>query len=159
MAFVFEPMDENTARAVLGWRYEPPYDLYNTPLQHIGTGVKVLLDPINAYYKLAGSSGTVVAYCCYGPDGQVPGGDYALDALDTGLGLRPDLTGQGQGGTYVAAVLDFAREQFAPSTFRVTVAEFNKRALRVWQRAGFQRYQAFLREGDDLPFCILTLEQ
>lgn len=159
MAYSFEPMDEHTARIVLGWRYEPPYDLYNTPLQHIDKGVETLLDPLNGYYKLTGSMGDIVAYCCFGPDGQVPGGDYALDALDIGLGLRPDLTGQGLGSTYVAAVLDFAGEYFKPPAFRVTVAAFNKRALKVWQGAGFQVEQTLLRKGDDLPFRVLTLEQ
>jgi ribosomal-protein-alanine N-acetyltransferase len=154
----FEPMDESTARAVLGWRYDPPYDVYNTPSQHIDEGVELLVDPANAYQKLIGAAGDVVAYCCFGPDGQVPGGDYALDAFDIGLGLRPDLTGQGQGSTYVAAVLDFARENFSPPAFRVTVAAFNKRALKVWLGAGFQSVQTFPRQGDRRPFCVLILE-
>jgi len=158
MRFDFQPMDKDAARAVLGWRYEPPYDVYNTLRQHFEKDLELLLDPRHAYHKLTDETGDVVAYCCFGPDGQVPGGDYALDALDIGLGLRPDLTGRGQGSTYVSAVLDFARENFAPPAFRVTIAEFNKRALRVWQNAGFQVLQTFPRQGDGRPFSVLTLE-
>jgi RimJ/RimL family protein N-acetyltransferase len=157
-ALSFEPMDKETARAVLGWRYDPPYDVYNTPPEHIAEGVQLLLNPANAYHKVVGPGDDVVAYCCFGPDGQVPGGDYTLDALDIGLGVRPDLTGKGQGSTYVAAVLSFASEAFGPIAYRVTIAEFNQRARSVWQKVGFRVVQTFLREGDDLPFCVLTLQ-
>ncbi len=29
MDFVFQSMDEVSARMILNWRYEPPYDYYN----------------------------------------------------------------------------------------------------------------------------------
>jgi len=72
--------------------------------------------------------------------------------------MRPDLTGQGRGLTFVSAVLDFARRTFTPTAFRVTVAEFNKRALRVWEKAGFQPGQTFQRSRDDMPFVVLGRE-
>ena len=97
-----------------------------------------------------------MANCCFGPDAQVPGGDYEAAALDIGLGLRPDLTGQGRGLHYASAVCDFARNTLAPAEFRVTVARFNRRARRVWENAGFVRVQTFERQPDGLPFVVLT---
>jgi len=47
-------------------------------------------------------------------DGQVPGGMYDDSALDTGGGLRPDLTSQGKGREAIQTGLDFGRQQFAP---------------------------------------------
>ncbi len=120
---------------------------------------QVFLDPEYAYYALLTAEGELVAYCCFGADAQVPGGDYGADALDIGLGVRPDLTGQGQGSAYVQAVLDFARRAFSLSAFRVTIAEFNGRALRVWEKAGFRRVQRFRREGDDLVFLVLVRDE
>ena len=152
-------MDQASARAVLSWRYEEPYALYNTPPDRMEAGVQALLDPRNAYHAITNGRGDLVGYCCIGPDAQVPGGDYNAEALDVGMGLRPDLTGQGHGPTYVDAVLDFARRTFAPAAFRVTVAEFNARALRVWQEAGFCAVQTFQRELDGRAFVVLVREE
>jgi ribosomal-protein-alanine N-acetyltransferase len=157
--FTFRPMDEASARAVLSWHYDEPYTLYNTPPDQIEAGVKALLDPHNAYYTITDEQGHIVAYCCFGPDAQVTGGDYSANQLDVGLGVRPDLTGQGQGLAYVNAVLDFARLTFAPRAFRVTVAEFNKRALRVWEKAGFRAMQTFQRERDSRAFVVLARKE
>ena len=151
-------MNKANARAILYWRYDPPYDLYNSDPDHAEEDVRVLLDPQYAYHTLTDKRGDLVAYCCFGPDAQVPGVDYGLNALDIGMGVRPDLTGQGHGLKYAQAVLDFGRRTFAPSACRVTVAEFNKRALRVWDKVGFRAVQRFQREGDGRTFVVLMRE-
>jgi ribosomal-protein-alanine N-acetyltransferase len=154
----FCPMDEAQARSILKWQYDPPYDLYDPGAGDVEETVQILLDPQYAYYALLTAEGELVAYCCFGADARVPGGDYGADALDVGLGVRPDLTGQGQGSAYVQAVLALARRTFSPSAFRVTIAEFNARALRVWEKAGFRRVQRFQRGQDGRAFLVLVRE-
>ena len=56
-------------------------------------------------------------HCSFGIDAQVPGGDYSAQALDVGLGLRPDHTGQGLGVTFLGAILAFAQERYSPTNF------------------------------------------
>jgi len=158
MAFTFHPMDEGNARAIINWRYDAPYDFYNLDPDNVKEHVQVFLDLRNAYYAITDKRRDLVAYCCFGPDAWVPGGDYRTNALDVGMGVRPDLTGRGQGLRYVKAVLDFARRTFAPTAFRVTVAEFNKRALRVWEKADFRPVQTFQREQDGRAFMVLMRE-
>lgn len=62
--------------------------------------------------------------------------------IDIGLGLRPDLTGKGLGLAFVEAGLAFARKRFAPRLF---VLSFNKRAIRIYERAGFTRVREFMQ--------------
>jgi ribosomal-protein-alanine N-acetyltransferase len=154
----FAPMDKAAARAIVTWHYEAPYDVYDLGLEDKDQVVNCFVDPANAYYAMFDPEENLVAYCCFGTEGQVPGGDYGDPALDLGLGVRPDLTGKGLGGAFVAAVLRFARHELAPATFRVTVAAFNKRALRVWKKAGFRPVQRFERTYDGMPFVVLTRE-
>ncbi len=151
MSFVFRPLEATDVYVIAGWRYVSPYDIYNLnpPDQ---AGVQLFLD---TYYGLTEEGEELVAFCCFGAEGQVPGGDYSPPALDIGMGVRPDLTGQGQGLVYVRAILDFARQTFQPALFRVTVAEFNQRALRVWEKASFRPGQTFRRDLDGLPFVLL----
>ena len=160
MPLGFYPMDEAAARAIATWRYEAPYDVYNLGLGDADQVVSCFVDPVNAYHAIVDKEDRLVAYCCFGPDAQVPGGDYDNPATDVGLGVHPELVGQGLGGTFVQAVLRFARQELTPSEFRVTVAEFNERALRVWKKARFRPVQRFERAPDGVqdgtPFVILT---
>jgi [ribosomal protein S18]-alanine N-acetyltransferase len=152
MQFHFEPMNALRAEQLTHWHYQPPYDMYNSTSDQ--TLIESFIDPQNAYYSILNNA-EMVAFCCFGKEAQVPGGDYTQDALDIGLGVRPDLTGQGNGQIYIADVLNFARRKFDYLVFRVSVAAFNQRALRVWTKAGFQQIQTFSAQDDGKPFIIL----
>lgn len=158
MPLCFRIMDEAFARLIVGWSYPPPYDFYNVRPEDCGRALGALADPRNAYYAITEPSGDLVAYCCFGADAQVPGGDYSSPALDIGLGLCPDLTGQGRGTGLVNAVLGFARDTFGACRLRVTVAQFNVRAQRVWEKAGFRPVLAFSRQRDATQFVMMLRE-
>ena len=158
LSLFFHPMDEPAVRAIARWRYDPPYDLYSLDGADVQELIQGFLHPEYHYYQIRDEAGELVAYCCFGADARVPGGDYPAGALDVGLGVRPGLTGQGLGIAFVRAVLDFARRTFATPVLRVTLAEFNQRAQRVWQQAGFRPIQTFERAPDGLVFVILVLE-
>jgi [ribosomal protein S18]-alanine N-acetyltransferase len=68
--------------------------------------------------------------------------------LDYGLGLRPDLTGQGLGLEFFRAGLVFARERYQPQRVYLHVAAFNERARRVYERAGFSVVSSHVRTFD-----------
>ena len=151
--FTFHLIDESNAHTILNWRYEPPYDLYNYSKEEANQ--QHILHPQNTFYSIVDENSELVAYCSFGQDGQVTGGDYHDQALDIGMGIRPDLTGRGKGAEYANAVLKFADSLFKPKVFRVTIAAFNKRAIRVWQKLGFEHQQSFERESDGMQFIVL----
>lgn len=150
--FQFRPIDASAAAAIAGWQYPPPYEWYNgnSTLEEVAW----LLDPANSYFAVY-QDDALIAFRCFGRDGQVEGGDYTAAALDIGGGLRPDLTGRGLGATLLEAGLSFGRQLFAPPAFRVTVAAENERALIVCRRAGFEAAQRFRRAGDGREFVVL----
>jgi RimJ/RimL family protein N-acetyltransferase len=154
MIISFSPIDEPAARTIIRWRYEPPYDIYN--LEDSTETIQYALDPQFNFFAMRDEYGELVGFCSFGEDGQVPGGDYSRDALDMGMGIRPDLTGQGKGVDFVLAVLNFARCKFAPRQFRVTIAAFNKRAQRVWKKNGFTPVQTFNHQASEREFIIMT---
>jgi RimJ/RimL family protein N-acetyltransferase len=156
MNLKFHPMDEASARKRLNWRYEPPYNFYNPRTDATEYLMQDLLDPHKAYYAITDEQGVLVGYCCFGINARVPGGDYNKMALDVGLGMRPDLTGQGRGHGFFTAIVDFAWRELKPQALRVTVAAFNRRAMRVYEKAGFERVQEFQRSGDGAEFVILV---
>jgi len=147
-------MTPEYAADLVTWRYPAPYDCYDV------TGVEpaYFLDPVNGFFALV--SGTeLLGFRSFGPDGQVPGGAYDDSALDTGGGLRPSLTGQGLGRLAIATGLEFGRRRYAPGAFRVTVASFNTRALRVVTSLGFRPVSSFAAAADGRHFEILVRQE
>ena len=157
-ALTFYKMDEARACEIVGWQYDPPYDLYNCAPDAVEETVQGLLNPRHHYYSVWDMEGQLVGYLGFGEDGRVPGGDYTADALDVGGGLRPDRTGQGLGAGFWKAGFEFARRHFAPVAFRATVAAFNKRALRVWEQLGYHPVQTFESTQSGDPFVILMVD-
>jgi RimJ/RimL family protein N-acetyltransferase len=139
------------AEDIVAWRYDAPYALYDL----VGTEPSDLLDPAVGMWAVLAAD-QLIGFRSYGPDGQVPGWDYDDSALDTGGGLRPDLTGQGLGGAAIAAGLAFGRARFAPAAFRVTVASFNQRALRTVRSLGFEQIGTFDATRDGRSFGVLV---
>lgn len=144
------------AERISRWRYPEPYATYDGD----PASVAGLLEPRYDYHAVTGPDGVLVGYFCFGVDATVPTGRrlglYTEDALDIGLGMRPDLTGQGRGFDFVRAGLSFARGAYAPPAFRLTVAAFNRRAIRVYERAGFEPVHRF---GDQSAEWLLMRRQ
>jgi [ribosomal protein S18]-alanine N-acetyltransferase len=140
-------MTEGDARTIQTWRYEGEYATYN--VADTAEGLAELLDTRSPYFTVRDERGELVGFFVYGTAGEVGGemGEtepalYANPAdrtLSVGLGLRPDLTGKGLGLAFVEVALAFARERFAPRGFRLFVLDWNMRAIRVYERAGFAR--------------------
>ena len=63
--------------------------------------------------------------------------DWQGNVVDVGIGLRPELTGHGLGESFLRAQLDYATSQWSPATFRLFVAAWNGRAIRLYERLGF----------------------
>ena len=151
----FVPIERKYAEELLRWQYEPPYDFYNIRPDQFERGVELLSEPDFNYYAVLDEQDKLVAYCGFGPDAQVAGGFYDPVGLDIGLGVRPDLTGQGKGHVFTTAVTEFALRTFQPVYCRVTIAAFNIRAQRAWERAGYSRTREFRRKRDGESFVML----
>lgn len=138
------PITESDARAIVGWRYDGPHAAYNCPPDAAEETVRLMLDPANAYHAARDEQGELVGYCCFGVDARVPGGDYSDDTvLDAGLGLRPDLTGCGLGHAFVDAIAAFARTQLGHRHLQLTVAAWNRRAIRTFEKTRFRTTHSF----------------
>jgi ribosomal-protein-alanine N-acetyltransferase len=150
--YLFRPMSEEHAREIAAWHYGAPYDFYDTV--NDPDDLAELLDPQqreDAYFSAFDERGALVGFFQFEKKGQ---------SVDVGLGLRPDLTSKGLGLEFLLAGLEFARRRFSPASFRLSVATFNERAIRVYERAGFRRVEIFTHStnGGDHPFLLMTRE-
>jgi GNAT superfamily N-acetyltransferase len=135
------PVTAADVAAFAGWRYEPPFDVYDLT-EPVAELTGYFLSPEVGCHAIETAKG-LAGYCTFGEDARVPGGDYSAPALDIGGALMPSLTGLGHGRGFVTAILEFAAAAFEPQTVRVSIAAANTPALRVWTANGLTETQRF----------------
>jgi [ribosomal protein S18]-alanine N-acetyltransferase len=148
-AYRFRKMRDEEATRISGWHYEPPYDFYDATSDP--DDLRELLDPKrrkDAYFSVFDEEGVLVGFFQF---------ERAGNTVDVGLGMRPDLTGQGLGIEYLLAGLKFARERFSPERFTLYVATFNERAILVYERAGFRRGDEYMHNTNGGEYLFLSM--
>jgi len=146
----FRTMTEDDAAAISAWRYPPPYDFYDPGADE--DDLNELLDPVRReaeYSTAVDAAGDIIGFAQLTRDG---------DSVEIGLGLRPDLTGRGLGGDFVEAVVRLARERHAPRLITLAVAEFNRRAITVYERAGFVAVRRYRHHTNGRDWDFLAME-
>jgi len=144
-------MSQEEAEVVASWHYEPPYDFYDVDADH--RDLAELVDPDrrgDRYFSARNAAGELVGYFGFG---------YRDGVAGIGVGLRPDLTGRGLGSAFLEQGLAFATERYSPERFRLSVAEFNKRAIMVYERAGFVRTRSYDHETNGGVFRFVEMER
>jgi [ribosomal protein S18]-alanine N-acetyltransferase len=136
------PASADALELMTAWRYPTPYDFYDGDADPV-------LNP-ERFYEARDDAGELVGFYYFEPN---------PPDLDYGLGLRPDLTGQGLGLEFFRAGLAFARERYQPQRVYLHVAAFNERARRVYERAGFSVVSSHVRTFDrfgEVPFVTMV---
>lgn len=157
MGLRFETMTVEAAHEMITWRYEGDYSLYNIDAEDIEAELVYMCDPANHYYAIYEAE-SLIGHVSFYADARVKGGDYSADALDIGIGMRPDTTGKGNGSAIIAEILKFAREQYQPKAFRATIIAWNKRSQKATTNNGFEEVSRFRSDAHDTDFIIFMRE-
>jgi ribosomal-protein-alanine N-acetyltransferase len=143
-------MNDHDARIIAKWEYEAPYDFYN--MENDLEDLEELLDSEarkDAYYSAFDEQNRLSGFFCF---------EEQVETVEIGLGMRPDLTGKGAGEAFLKAGLSFANEKFKDPHFSLAVATFNKRALKVYERVGFEIEETMMvkTNGGVYPFYSMV---
>ena len=152
MGYQFVPLRWRDVMAVARWRYPGAYAFYNGKLREMLlirlAQVGLHLFGRTIYYSVLDSHGELAGIFSFVSRGST---------VEIGLGMRPDLTGHGAGLEFLEAGLAFARQHLAPSSFRLDVARFNQRAIRVYERGGFIATRTFERRVGGNPYEFIEM--
>lgn len=160
MPLIFRQPSLADARAIAAWAYPAPYDFYNWDPADEPELLTMPAAGCSAVHDLVKG---LIGFACFGIQGQVPGGAraglYDAPGIDIGLGLRPDLTGLGLGLGFLEAIVVEACQRYDPPALRLTVAAFNLRARRVYERFGFRPAGSCVSpvRGAEVPFLVMVL--
>jgi ribosomal-protein-alanine N-acetyltransferase len=148
--FRFRPLTQADAESIAGWHYAEPYSFYDWAADL--DDLAELLDPTmrgDAYSAVEDSGGELVGYFSFKR--------IEPNTIVIGLGLRPDHTGCGLGLAFVEAGLDHARSQFDPREFSLAVAAFNRRAITVYERAGFSEVRRYMHHTNNADWEFVEM--
>lgn len=149
--FQIKPMDQQEAEEYLRWSYAEPYDFYNTPVASFSECLTAILDPTSgedlyAVYR----EGRYFGIFSYKINGQ---------SLELGLGMRPEECGKHQGVLFTALGVAFARSQLRHrGKIWLRVADFNQRAIRTYETAGFTEVEQQLALSWDRLVNFIHME-
>lgn len=134
---------ELTGQDILTWEYDKPYDFYNNELTD--EDMKERLD--GSYYALVNDNKELFGFFCIGENAQVPFGKkigvYSDDSIDMGLGMNPKLVGKGNGFEFCSFILLYIEKNYKGTPIRLTVANFNQRAIHLYEKLGFVKKDEF----------------
>lgn len=158
MKYVIKPMEEKDSKEICKWVYQSKYSVYN--IKEDDENVSEFLN--GEYYSAFDEEDQLVGFFCYGRSAQVPAGrTYGIykdgSYIDIGLGMRPDLCGQGRGYAFMLEGMKFAAELFSKRKFRLTVAAFNQRAIKLYLKIGFYPVFSFPTNGGsgNIQFIVM----
>lgn len=131
------PMSLDYAKQISGWTYENEYSVYS-----FDQNQDALDELINGdYFVCLDKNNEIIGYFCFGKSAQIPTTEkdvYNNEMLDIGLGMKPNLCGKSNGYSFVKEGIEFFKSNFDNKQIRLTVAEFNTRAIRVYEKIGFK---------------------
>ncbi|WP_255220291.1 GNAT family N-acetyltransferase [Terribacillus saccharophilus] len=81
-----------------------------------------------------------------------------IEILVVGLQMKPSLTGQGLGSKFSKAIIEQGRQRFNYDHLELAAADFNKRAIRTYEKVGFIKRGEFedTIRGTSFNFIIMA---
>jgi [ribosomal protein S18]-alanine N-acetyltransferase len=148
------PMTPAHAAAICGWVHKNEYAVYN-----FIPGEPAMRELMNTtYYACLGPDQNLTGYFCFGASAQIPAVEadaYEPPIPDIGLGMKPFLCGQGNGAAFVQSGLAFAKARYHRRQTRLTVAAWNARAIRTYEKLGFQNKKSITHRKTQQKFYIM----
>ncbi|MCC3373830.1 GNAT family N-acetyltransferase [Cohnella sp. REN36] len=151
--FHFWPMTEQDAAAVCEWRYPPPYEMFRwLPWTLMVRQRREFGDPDirrQQYASVCDADSRLIGYAQFFPMEGV---------VRLGMGLRPDCCGKGWGAAFARAIAMEASSRQPGAQIDLEVEQWNARAIRAYERAGFKiedRYDRQASHGTISVYCMV----
>lgn len=150
MKFEFRVITKSDVSEFLTWKYDGIYSFYDNSID------KNKIEWINSFidsdnnFSIYNESNKLVGNCSF---------YYIEEFFCVGVQMRPDITGKGFGTEFVKSIIDFGRQKYSYDYIDLTVAKFNKRAIKVYKKLGFKVIEEFVNtiRGADYDFMAMRL--
>ena len=150
MEYKFEEMTQEQAEDIaFNWHYNGEFSFYD--MESDKEDLVEFLDPHkrgNSYFVVMNGT-EVIGFFSFNK--------VSESTIDLGLGMRPDLTGNGNGLIFLIAGIDFAKAKYNPEKITLSVATFNQRAIKVYKKLGFEEDETFMQDTNGSRYEFLKM--
>lgn len=147
------PMKPEDAEQICLWTYDPPYNIYGwLPWDQMQALEVEFGDPLirkQQYVSIVDDQGALSGFAQLFPMEGV---------VRLGIGMRPDLCGQGTGHLFVQAIVKEARKRYPKRQIDLEVLTWNQRAIRAYRKCGFtitDTYEKRTPSGNKPFYCMV----
>lgn len=150
MEYKFEEMTQEQAEDIaFNWHYNGEFSFYD--MESDKEDLVEFLDPDkrgNSHFVVMNDT-EVIGFFSFN--------EVTQNTIDLGLGMRPDLTGNGHGLRFLIAGIDFAKAKYNPEKITLSVATFNQRAIKVYRKLGFEEVETFMQDTNGSRYEFLKM--
>lgn len=139
MTFAIDRLRQKNALIIADcWKYEEPYSFYDmtSDEEDYNELVNEELRNQSEYFEVTADDELVGFFCL----------SVTMDEIEIGLGLKPEYCGKGIGRSFLKCILGYIDEHYTYNVLVMSVASFNKRAIRVYEACGFAQHGTFMQE-------------
>ena len=153
MGYKIRKRTEEDVKEFITWTYDGIYSFYNNNIQE--EKIDGFIQSVNSekQFSVVDENNNLIGNCeFYNVE------DEGETILAVGVQMKPSLTGQGNGSIFVHTVVEQGRELLNFSHLELAVVEFNKRAIRTYEKIGFKKKGEFDNEirGNTYTFIIMA---
>lgn len=151
MIYNFENMTQEQAEEIaFKWHYDGEYSFYDMEADR---------EDLEGFIDMETRGNSMYAVCInYKLIGYFSFNKLDDNTYDIGLGMRPDLTGKGEGLEFLKSGIEFAKSEFKADKLTLSVATFNQRAIKVYRKIGFKKTSTFMQDTNGSTFEFVKME-
>ncbi|MFC3928134.1 N-acetyltransferase family protein [Streptococcus caprae] len=146
--FYIQPLFQAAAEEVASWSYPAPYDFYD--MAHDAEDMAELLSEENRegrYFQVI-HNGAFHGFVNFEPN---------ENDLEIGLGTNPKYVGQGLGRGFMEAIENHVKANFEQTELVLRVAQFNARAIHLYQECGYKIVDEYHQEINGSSFAFVKM--
>ncbi|WEV51233.1 GNAT family N-acetyltransferase [Lactobacillus sp. ESL0731] len=150
---IMQLTQKNAVEIADQWHYDGQYAFYDMTADP--EDYEELVTPKlrqNNYYQVLNDNKLIGFFV-------IESADKNQGVYELGLGMKPNLTGQGKGQEFLRQILAFVTSKFAITELILDVAEFNVRAQKVYQHLGFIPVKKHQQETNNSVYPFIEMRR
>ncbi|MDN6129150.1 MAG: GNAT family N-acetyltransferase [Tetragenococcus halophilus] len=135
------------------WKYPEPYSFYNMTADKEDYDEIIDSGTRGENFFSVISNSTLLGFFCVFSDKD------NTEEAEVDIGMRPDLTGKGLGLRFTNVIIEYLEKNLKISVIWFSVAKFNKRAIKVYERAGFHCIKEKLQKTNGSEYAFIVMKR